>query len=144
MTYDEMKEMYEGLNLPQLSAEMVRLKGAKKEAEDAVKLINMEFDLVRLMVVPDKMSELDISSMNVNGVGRLTIASDAYCNTIPGQKDALFQWMRENDHEDLISEAINASTLKAFIKEQIKAGNPIPDDEIIKFTPFLRASVTKK
>lgn len=144
MTYEELHQMYEELTLTQLAKEMVRLKEAKTQADEALKAATAEFDLVRLKVVPDKMSELDISSMNINGVGRLGIAGDAYCSTLKGQKGALFQWMEDNDHVSLITEVINPSTLKAFIKEQKDLGNPIPDDTIISYTPFLRASVTKK
>jgi hypothetical protein len=49
--------------------------------------------------------------------------------------------MHDNGFEDLITEVVNASTLKAFIKEQLDMGNPVPDDTVIRYDPYTRASV---
>lgn len=116
--------------------EIDRLKKAATEMQEL-------YDLLRIEVVPAKMEEMELSSMNIKGLGRLTISADAYVTTVKGQKPSLIQWMKDNGFEELVKEDVNASTLKAWYKEQVSEGNEVPDDDIINFLPFERASVTK-
>jgi hypothetical protein len=53
-----------------------------------------------------------------------------------------YEWLRTSGFDDLIVETVNSSTLKAWCKEQQKMGKAPPDD-LIKITPFTRASITK-
>jgi hypothetical protein len=43
----------------------------------------------------------------------------------------------------IVKEGVHASTLKAFVKEQMAAGTAVPFD-IFAIQPFVRAKVTKK
>ncbi len=52
-------------------------------------------------------------------------------------------WFRGHDLDDMIQEVINASTLKAFIREQIREGNEIPGDDLIEFSTYTVATITK-
>lgn len=158
-------EQYKDKPYKDLAARMVELAHAKKLAEMEVSRIGAEFDVIRLRVVPNRMADEGIKGLRIEGVGRLGLTSDAYCNLIPGAKEGLFNWMREHEYGDLIKEEVNPSSLKSLVKsihadhlaletEFNPAADAEPDpeadkdefeqiSEFVKFTPFMRASVTK-
>lgn len=141
--YDSINESYQGKSVPEMAAMMKDLKDRAEKADRAAKDLKAELDHVRQNIIPDAMDELGVSSMNIKGVGRLTITGDARVSTVGGAKEALFEWLRQNDFEELITEVVNASTLKAFYKEQKEQGNPLPSEDIVRYEPFSRASITK-
>lgn len=102
--------------------------------------IQKKFDHYKIEVIPDAMDEESITSCQIEGIGRLGLTNDARVSTI--DKEAAFAWVRENGYEDLITETINGSTLKSFLKEMKAKGEEIPEDAF-KYQPFTRASITK-
>ena len=86
------------------------------------------------------MEEMGLESARIKGVGTLSLATDAYCTTPADARLDLQEWLRAHDAGDLIQETVNASTLKAFCKEQIGKGNDIPP--MVKFTPYTYAKIT--
>lgn len=111
--------------------------------DDKMKMLNVEYDALRLRAIPDKMAELDIKTVTYDGIGRVQVAADCYASIPAEKKSDAFSWLRSNAFGDLIVENVNPSTLKAFAKEQMKAGNDLPED-LFKVTPFSRASIVKK
>ena len=88
-----------------------------------------------------KMEEMQIDTAKISGEGTISIRDEASCKT--SDKLGLMDWFRDHNHKDMIQETINASTLKAFIREQIREGNEIPDDDMINFSTYQVAVVTK-
>ena len=134
---------YSDLPIPDLASRMKELKEEIEAKDRALKDLKAEFDVLRIEVVPAKMEEFGTSSMNIRGLGRLTISTDAYITTVKGQKPVLFKWFKDNGFTELLKEDVNPSTLKAWYKEQLAEGNDVPDDDIVNFVPFERASLTK-
>jgi len=89
-----------------------------------------------------KMEELGIDSAFITDVGKLSMRTDAYCSVLKKDKIELQNWLKDNGHGDLITDTINASTLKAFMKEQIIEGNAVPDT-IVSFDPYTYVAITK-
>lgn len=143
-TKDDLREQLAGKTVPELAQLLTEAKVAKEEADKVRKQANEYFDLLRLEIIPDKMEEIGVSSMRIKGLGTLSTTADAYVSVKSGMKEELHAWLIANGFESFITEQVNSSTLKAFVKEQDAKGNPIPDDSIINYTPFLRASVTKR
>lgn len=141
--YDDAVKRYEVLSYKDLALEFQALKQIKADAKLEAALVEEKFDALTKQVIPDKMTEEGIKTIAIDGVGRLQLSAQAYCSTKAGMKDALFDWLIENDFKDLITDVVNASTLKAFIKEQLNLGEKVPPDEIINYDPYLRASVVK-
>lgn len=141
--YDKTVEHYSAMKLPQMAAELKSL-NQEVEAQDRIlKDLKAKRDILRINVIPERMEEEGTSNATYKGVGRLQLTGDAHVSTVKGAKDDLMQWLIDNDFEDLITEVVNASTLKAFYKEQFEKGNPVPPDTIVRFDPFTRASITK-
>ena len=145
-----------------LAARMVELQRLAKIADDESKRLSKEFDVIRLRVVPERFLADEVTSMNIAGVGRLGIAKDAYCTQPKETQEELFEFLRENGFPDLIKEGVNPSSLKSLVKDLEKEASEgavefVPgesdlDEEslfdkitkLVKYTPFMRASVTKK
>lgn len=100
------------------------------------------YDFISIFVLPKKMEEAGIESAKFEGIGRVSLRGDMQCSTKSGMSVELMVWLEEHDHEDLIKPGVNSSTLKAFVKEQLEAGNPIPD-EFLNLYPYTRAVITK-
>lgn len=138
INYEEIEKM----SLHQLATRMQELRIILDEASAKKTTIQKEYDHIRLNAIPPMMDDQDISTVTFDDVGRVTLTSDIYA-TIPGeQKEAAWEWLRNNDHGDMIRETINAGTLKAALKSIIKKGEQLPE-MLFKVTPFSRASITK-
>lgn len=110
------------------------------ELEDQRKPLQKELDFLRLNDIPAEMAEEDITSLT-GGFGRCTLSSDLYVS--PVDKEQLQVWLKQEGHSDMIVPTVNAQTLKAFCKEQLRNGVELPED-ILKLTPFSRAVIYPK
>lgn len=111
-----------------------------KKAE--LKEIQKEYDKMRLEVIPNLMDDEGIEKMSVEGVGTLYLTSDVYASIPAVTKRDAWEWLSDNGHGDLITETVNSSTLKAFVKDAISKGEELPEG-LFKVTPFTRASIRK-
>jgi len=132
----------EEMNLEQLALEMARTKDLLVDAKIVSSELQKDWDALRKKWIPEKMEELGIESVRITGVGTVSERTDAYCSVPAANRQALYEWLEEHDHKDLITDTVNSSTLKAFVKEQILLGNEIPDG-IIKFEPYTYVAITK-
>jgi len=113
-------EKYRTQSYKDLAMRMRELNLQIKAKDDEAKALKAEFDVIRLRVVPERFAEDDITNMKINGVGRLAISSDAYCNIRSGRQEELLQFLRDQDMGDVIKEGVNPSTLKSLVKEMYK------------------------
>ena len=133
----------ETLSYPELADEFRKLQDIKADLKRQSAIVTKQYDALTTQVLPDKMAEDGFRNVALAEGGRFQASAQAYCSTVGGMKFELFQWMRDNEFNDLITEVINASTLKAFITEQNKLGNPVPSDEIVNFNPYTRVTLVK-
>jgi hypothetical protein len=147
-----------------LAARMVELRDKSVVLDLDKKAVDAELDVIRLKVVPVRFAADGLKSMNVEGVGRLGLTSDAYCTQKKEFQEELFSWLRDNDFGDMIKDTVNPSSLKSLVKElkaeEIESApvfepgkeDPLEEEkskfeeisEYVNFIPFMRASVTKK
>lgn len=110
------------------------------ELENSRKPLQKELDFLRLNDIPAVMAEEDVTSLT-GGFGRCTLTSDLYVSV--QDKEMLFTWLEEQGHIDMIVATVNAQTLKAFCKEQLRNDVEMPE-EMLKLTPFSRAVIYPK
>ncbi len=122
----ELKQLYEALD------EVRKALGAKIEA-------------LNRNTLPEMFDEEDVKSMKVELDGGLTIRftkSQRTSCSMP-DKEGGMQWLRENGHEGLIQETVNASTLSAFASSYIvDTGKDLPP-ELFRFSTMNLISATK-
>lgn len=143
----EMEEFYksvEGLTLIEVSAIMNDMRIKLDAAKDVKTKYQKKYDALRLNIVPPLMDDEDITSITIDGIGRVGLTSDIYASIVSGEKEKAFSWLRENRHGDAIQETVNSGTLKALLKGIIKKGEEVIPEDVFKVTPFSRASITKK
>jgi len=126
--------------------EIATLQKEFKELDERTKDIKAVFykifDHLRINVLPDKMDEEGYEGgLVIKDVGRIKLTADVHA-TIPKQnKEAAFQWLKDNGH-DLIKETVNATSFKALANRLLRNNDPLPED-LFKVSPFTRASITK-
>jgi hypothetical protein len=136
------KKKYAKSKLHNLGQALAKLRAQHAEIKEAAALVWAEVDYLRLTRIPEELETQEVTSVKIKGVGTLSTRIESSCST--KDKPALIAWLHENGYESIISQdTINASTLKAFINNQIKAGDEIPSAEIVKFSPYEVAVITK-
>ena len=120
---DQMKELADEIN----------------ERDQVVKELRGRYDKLRLFDIPNQMAEEEITSIK-GYFGRCTLTSDLHVSV--KNKQGLHDYLNESGNESLIVPTVNAQTLKAFVKEQLVAGELLPED-LIKVSPFSRAVLYK-
>ena len=138
-----MIEQYEDMALKELIEAQVEAQEEYMELKRQAAEAYEKVEFLRKTVLPDRLNEMGITTATFPGVGRVSMRTDAYVTTKKGMKYDLMDWLRKHGAESLITDTVNASTLKAFIKEQAQEGNEIPDEELINYQPYQYTTVTK-
>lgn len=133
---------FDDLSLIELVHEMANVRAKKDSLEATLKEVNEEFDFLRITKIPTVMNDEGVDRISVSGVGRVSITADLHVSIKADKKEAFYDWLRDNGRTDLISETVNASTLKATVKNMYKTGEVVPE-ELLNVSPFERASITK-
>lgn len=133
---------YDGKTLVELIEAMSTLQNRKEAAEAQLKLINKEYDFLRITKIPAQMEDEGIERMSVAGIGRVSLTADMHVSIKAEMKERFFEWLGDHGRGDLITENVNPSTLKAAVKGMYKSGEEIPED-MLNVSPFTRASITR-
>lgn len=140
--YAALEAKYAGKTTLELIHAMAETKADKESREEELKVVNKEYDFLRLKAIPTKFEDEGIEVLKVEGVGRVSLTGDMYVSMIKPAFTQFKEWLRDHGSESLVVETINASTLKAAVKQWIKKGEE-PPEQFLKVTPFTRASITK-
>lgn len=130
------------MSLPELARALARLRADKEVMEANLAVTNKAYDMLRMAIIPDKLDEAGVTSMTVEGVGRLGLTADVYASIVGENKAAAYEWLSDHGHGDLIQPTVNSSSLKALMRRAIASGEEVPED-LFKVTPYRRASITK-
>lgn len=133
---------YDSVSLVDLVHAMSTIQNRKEALEDQLKIINKEYDFLRITKIPAKMEEDGVDRINVTGIGRVSLTADMHVSVKADQKSEFFTWLRDNGRGDLLTENVNPSTLKAAVKKMFRDGEDVPDT-LLNVSPFTRASITR-
>lgn len=137
------KDRHKDLSVAELAARMKVVEELDDYLENLGKYLHAEYDTIRMVLLPEAMDREHLESpVNVSGVGSVRLTSDLFVSVGSDNRDRFFDWLRDHNMGGLITETINPSTLKAWVKGRIKDGKEWPQD-LLKVTPFTRASITK-
>lgn len=134
---------FEDMTTKEVITYMNDLAGEKACIEEQLKGVNAEYDYLRLNLIPNRFEEEGIENITIEGIGRVSLTGDMYVSVLAENREKMYEWLDEIGKDSLITKTVNASTLKAAVKAMIRAGEEIPED-LIKVTPFTRASITRK
>ena len=102
-------------------------KDEKEGLETRVKELNKTIRRLAEQEIPEYMDENEIEKLTVEGVGTVYLTTKVYANVKAENKDAFYEWLRENGNAALIKETVYPATLNAFAKEQLGNGVALPD-----------------
>lgn len=132
----------QGKSVSQLAAAQYKLKLQIEETKAKQAKLQNKYDYLRKELLPDTMEDLDLENLAVRNVGRVNLRPELYVSIVKGMKKEAHLWLQVHGHESLVKPEVNSSTLKAFVREQIKAGVELPDT-IFNITPYMMAAITK-
>jgi len=92
-----------------------------KESREALEQIEMKLSREQ---VPEVMRAHNIKNITIEGVGRVTLGT-RWSASMP-DKQAGFDWLRQNGNGGVIQETVNAQTLGALAKELNAEGLELP------------------
>tara|TARA_R110000803_G_scaffold80259_3_gene146027 strand:+ start:331 stop:729 length:399 start_codon:yes stop_codon:yes gene_type:complete len=130
------------MSIKQLAEEMVNVRAKLDQAKAVAAELQKEFDDLRKVQLPEAMEAAGMESTRLPNIGTVSIRTDAYASIRGGQQDGAYQWMKDNGFGDLIKDFVHSSTLKAFLKEQFREGEDLPE-EIFSFLPYSYVAITK-
>lgn len=144
MSIEETNEFaqYDAMSLVELIEAMNTMQNRKEAVEAQLKIINKEYDFLRITKIPSKMEDEGVDRISVAGIGRVSLTADMHVSVKADQKERFLQWLGDNGRGDLITENVNPSTLKAAVKKMYKSGEEVPED-MLNVSPFTRASITR-
>jgi len=129
------------MTLTDLILEMKQLQEDLDTIKEAEKKVRDRYDKLRLFEIPDAMAEGGDLRSITGEFGRVTLTTDLGVKVLV-DKSQLHQYLTETGNAALIVPTVNAQTLKAFVKEQMVNGTPVPDT-IVEARPFSRAVLYK-
>lgn len=104
----------------------VAVRNATETIKTARKALDEIEDNLSKQQIPDLMRAREVKSVKLEGIGTVYLSNRVSASML--DKDAGFKWLRDNKHDGLITETVNASTLAAFAKDLIEQGFELPDD----------------
>ena len=125
----------------ELVTELATLKQERDILVDEAKIKYARIEQISKIELPEIMDDDGVSNITVEGVGRVNLQSNVFASIVEANRDEAFEWLRSTGKGSLISEVVNATTLKAAAKQWLKNGEPIP--ECIKVTPYTAAVLTQ-
>ncbi len=140
--FERLKQECSTMTLAQLAATIRKLRDDLDEKSAVKAEAQKLYDQITISIVPERMEEEEVETMKVENVGRLQVKADIRCSCPAGNRENLYKWLKEHGHEALVQSAVNSSSLKAFVKEQMKEGNDYPKT-LLKIDPYSRATVTR-
>lgn len=132
---------YDELVAAMLEAQIhhAEMKATTSEAWDEVCLIARQ-------IIPNRMDADNIQNITVilpdGSKKQLLVIDQVSVKTPPEKKLELWEWLRDHDAAEIITETVNSSTLAAYVRQQMKAGDPYPND-ICEVSAYATASLRK-
>ena len=112
--------------MTELARDFMDLNDRKEDLEDSLKFLNKELKFLRETTIPEYMSDNDIEKVTVEGVGTVYTQTKMYASVNAGDREALYEALRESGNEALVKDWVFPATLTAFCKEAIENGQDVP------------------
>lgn len=132
---------YDGMDFETVLEHLHAAKRTLDDLKAQQKVAQQLWDFLSLTIAPDRFEKQNVTNITIDGF-RYGLRSDLQTSVLKDNRGALYDWLREHDMEDLITETVHAMTLKAWVKEQMMAGNELPDD-LLSIHAFTRATITR-
>ena len=141
-TREQRNQRWASMSITELAAEYKMIKEKLAKAEEYKTAMQSIHDHMGKQTLPERMEEEGIETLKIKDVNKKKKKADIYCSCPKDNQQALSDWLVEHGYGSMIKPTINSSTLKAFVKEQMKDGGEYPQD-LLSITPYELASIVK-
>jgi len=121
---------------------MNELRDALESAKRLKAGLQKAYDLLSQGFVPEYIDALGVDILTVKGQ-RLEVRNQMRVNRPAGNRQALHQWLIDHGFENMVTETVNPSTLKAFVKDAMENQLDFPG-ELLKIEPYRQAVLVKR
>lgn len=121
--------------MTEMAQELRGLKDRKEVLAEEEKTVNKRIKALTEHELPEYMEENEIDKVTIDGVGTIFIQNQVYANVKSDDRPALYEWLRDTGNEALVVDYVFPATLKAFCKEQLNNGKPVPELVTAHYVP---------
>ena len=128
----------ESQELRQLCEQLVQLRDLEEKATEALKGIKASLRKYTRELVPDAMDELGMQALTTSNGVDITISDDLHVHISEAKKPEAFNWLRDNNHEDIIKNQVVVSFNKnednvagAFYSDAVSGGHDVQRKETV-------------
>jgi hypothetical protein len=89
--------------------------------------------------IPEAFEREQLQTLTTAEGDRATVVQKLYASILAEKREQAFKWLRDNGHESLITEVVNAQTLSAFARAEAEQGRELPEET---FTTHQKPTVT--
>ena len=129
---------HESQELRELCERLVQLRDLEELATDTLKSIKAAYRKYAKELVPDAMDELGMQSLTTSNGVDITISDDLHVHISEAKKPEAFNWLRDNNHEDIIKNQVVVSFNKnednvagAFYSDAVSGGHDVQRKETV-------------
>lgn len=123
--------------ITELMKELYDVKAEKEQLDDRLKILNSRKDELERKILPQLMEDAEQSKISVPNIGTLYLRPELNCYVKKDNESEFFNWLRGNNHGDIIKETVHHGTLKSWAREQLENGAELPPQ--IEAHPFMQA-----
>lgn len=138
----EKVEFTDKVTLAGVCTEFAALREVKDDIELIEKEIGRRYDFMRLALLVERFDAEDVKNIKIDGVGRVNIQGDVYVSVLAKDREALYDWLRDEGKGDVVKETVAHPTLKAMMKARLEAGDEIP--ACVKCEPYSFVKITRE
>ena len=128
----------ESQELRQLCEQLVQLRDLEEKATEALKGIKASLRKYTRELVPDAMDELGMQALTTSNGVDITISDDLHVHITEAKKPEAFNWLRDNNHEDIIKNQVVVSfnnnednVAGAFYSDAVSGGHDVQRKETV-------------
>jgi hypothetical protein len=130
----------------ELVAAMIAAQKNHNDMKQAAAAAWDEVTLITRQIIPNRMDADQIQNITVilpDGTKKQLLCIDQVSVKTPAEnKPALWEWLKDHEAAELITETVNSSSLAGYVREQMRQGEPWPSD-ICEVSAYTTASLRK-
>jgi hypothetical protein len=93
-----------------------------------LKPLKEEIELTKTVRIPEAFARDKVKTLTTESGYRVTVSMNVYAGFREGQREAAYEWLRNNGMGSIIIETVNSSSLSKLARETLEAGKELPDE----------------
>jgi len=117
-----------GLPVAESIAVYARVYTIREKIEEISKAVGQLKDVFNKTLLPRTMEQNNIDTLTISEGHRVTLTTKIFASVKADCRDQAYNWLRENDAADLVTETVNAQTLSSYAKSLAEENKALPEE----------------